>query len=434
MLGELVSVEKSGTSHVFVSLPQEEPKQEWQIESHWRIDVGSERLPQDTFKLLVNNLKISERIEGKLAPISQADSLQIFLKKTVPAYDRQMFDLDFSLKGLEQLAQLSNSKLQTKEDFYEQLASMLYKKEGKVNYSFALKLDLPSNHILSELADSPLKLLKDPVPYFSFALQNLSAQDNFSNSTGNFNVSIGEEANNTVKLQVVSDSSWKYSPGLYDALLSLLDAVNREAASLPFEGQDKALQELITNRIDEVKGLVPHFQDFGTIKHKLNSSLAVNKRSLVGAISLQDLELVCDLYGVRVKGEATNKEGAVAANSMIELLKYRQLLDDMVGYYNRAYKVANILKSEDEPLLYPLSQATLDKIVSFLNQISTPSADKSDLAITIAYRDGETKVGEMSASEFKALLSTLWNEILKEVAPSLLPKEQPKEEQQQINK
>lgn len=429
LLGQLATVEEAPMSRLFAS----SLGQELQIDGKWRIDISSERLPEDTLKCTLDNFKLSERDAGGLTSISQIESLQLVLKKKMPEYDRQILDLDFSLKGMEYFVKSNLANLQTKDDFLASLASLLYRKEGKINYSFGLELDLPSDQILNQISESPLILLREPLPHFGVSLRNLTAEDNFTSSKANCKISFGEEAASTVRLEVLLEAIWKYSPSFYSALISLLDAVNHEAASIPIAGQDAALQELITKRIDDLKAAVPHFQDFGTIVSKLDTTAAFNKSLFQGAVNLKEFSLLCDLYGVRLQAGATNEGGAYSAECTVEILKAQKLLDDIVGYYNRVYKIANVLKTADAAELFQLTQPSADKIMNFLQAISTPSADKSNLSIHIAWHNGEMTVGNMSAADFRTATSTLWNELLQEVAPSLVPKE-PVQTEQQITK
>lgn len=425
LLGELQSIEKQGLTHVVVSMPVIGGTEEWQIASDARLDFSTLRLPQDGLRLSANDINVAKVVDGKTGEIGRADNLTLQVKREVPAHDRQQIYVDFSLKGFEPKPSVEGTKLKENIAFWQSVLSLLYQREGKVDYAFAFKLDLPSKEILNDIINMPLTLLKEPIPTVSLDISKIAAKDNFTSSSGSFTFALGEDAHNVVKFEISGNNSWVYSSTLFDAFNALLDKVNHEASSIKTNGQEKSLPEAIVKHVNEFKALIPRFHEFGTCKNKIALSFAVNKMALSRAIRLDDLEVACDLYGVKLHGEAAFIGATPSATGAIEVHNFRKLLADMAGYYNRGYVVYNLVKSAEDPTLNPISSTLQDKIVAFYEKISSPTADKADLLLNLGYEGNQLKVGNVSSGEFNTQWSALWNEILQEVAPSLVPKPAP---------
>jgi len=394
--GELKSIDSTGISQLYFSGKK---AKKWQIESQMHVNLLANGA---TFLLQDVNISRQEQ------PYSHIDNLQVDIVRTSPSPDRQLIQVDFAMKGHERIMPSQPEDLKTEKGAWTYLKDLFSVKRGKTNNSFTIKADLPSQEVLQKLMSFPALLLQEKWPYVNVDVVAVHSKDDLSSYSGDLHFKFGQEADDLFTFQMSSGGSLHFSSNLYDSLVDMLGGIDLEV---------------------DLKPLVPKFHEFGTIINKWKSSFDLNKSQILslsgleGTIRLSDIEFTSDLYGIRIGAEVTNLNQPFTVYCSVDVLNFRRLINDLVGYYNRVYSIFNVLQVANVPPLYPLTDETVAKVLAYLDQIGSEPSQNVDLSLKFTYRDGKMQLGELDEERLSAQTQALWKAILQNIAPELVPPE-----------
>lgn len=368
------------------------------------------------FTLTLAPLRFSCVREGKELEVLDVKNALIEYQKKVASYFIHIAG-DVVASNDVELFPFKSGK-ETMQDFADRIAQAYGKKMGKTSSKLDMKIELPDLQELEQIMNSPMSLLARSFPTFSIDLGTFESSNNFSASQAKGFFKLNEDAAKNVSIQTAFESIWKGKAN-YNDLMSVVDELAKAVTELqPTTATETKLKNLFASHLDDIKALVPHLEKFGAVEFKEAGSAEFNKATFSFKGVLEQLKLSSDLYGMNVHGGAEYQGGKALVKFTLDLMKYRDFIQDSLGYYNRLTVVLNQLRDEKEALLRPVSAETISKIIAYLQKISDePTSESADLHITCSFNNGEIQVGTLNIVDFQVISKTLLGELDKELNP-----------------
>ncbi len=298
----------------------------------------------------------------------------------------------------------------------------------KTNFAVDLSAEIPSQEFFSKISSTPIfGLFSLTLPTFSLHVKNFTSTNVLSTSTCHGRIALTEDNKKTIHFQFGHDTKTEWSPEFYTRAMACLDEISAGAKELhPQDETLKRLKELLVNHIDDVKALVPKMQLLGTQVSMSKGSLDFNKENFNFASELSKSGLQNNLFGILLHGDAKHEGGEFAYSFTLDLLNYKELVNDLTNYFNHICVVFNQLKDSKTSMLNPLTEETKNKVLAYLQDISnTPQEADKDAHITASYVKGELKIGTMNFFQFMQSSRAVGDAICTNVCPAPSAPQQP---------
>ena len=318
-------------------------------------------------------------------------NFQVGFSQNTAIPGKQVYDVTIDARGVD--IQFASQHIYTDKlrILVQELRKQIESKREKTDFQLAFELELPDFETLERVTNSPFTLLTQPVPTFSFVVTKYSQMNKFGNTESSGEITIDENMANNVQLHIASETHLTIHKACHDAMMSAIDEVI-QAQSLP-----APLQAFLVQHKSELENLIPRFHNLGTIRFDKNLTVTCNKANFDTKILLPKLELLCDLFGIKVHGMGQRVGGEISGELTIDLIKYRTLIESLIHYVNEV-----IVLCEDD--VDPISDNTQALIFAYLKDISNNANDSSDsIEISFRYTDADGAfVGNMPWELFTA--------------------------------
>ncbi len=366
--------------------------------------------------------------EGNRQILGELAKAKISLKKSAAPKDSQNIDLSIDAKGLLMHAKDDDLEQLKPMDLVMQIVHNIRAKSGKTDFVFEGSIRIPQVEVLKTLLEQPVGILD--VDNYNFSISKMVWNNQVENFKGNFHfdkLSLPKGGEN-YKMDV--DYSSTISEKYYDLFMQELDALSKSYANFtPKDKEQKALKDVLTTHLAEVKAVVPKWQNFGTMRFFAHTAWNASPNEGQGEASKLEIKksgFTSDRYSVTLEGggRATPPGYAdYAGHFTIEVKKYKELVTHLIDYWNRWTKVINPLLAHypaKGSRLAVLSPELTHKVVTYLQEISNdPQSEKANLLITVENKtaDGPTNVGTLTEDQFSARSWKLFAELQQALEP-----------------
>lgn len=418
LFGILKDIDMSGKSRFAMPMGEEGKISEIYVEGNTVAEIDSIKSMADKGVLKISQAKMRSSDELAVGVFDWTfDLVSIAYDVKHPSDDRSIVDVDVDLQG-GTYGIAAPKEVPDGFDFYKVLVGTVAEKSGKTNSSFTLKCDLPSWSKYKQIIDSPLSLLTENIPTVSIELKKCGASNALTTSDIQGALYINEDEQHNIVLHITADGFVQYLASYREAIIASID--NMAALAARWEPSEDLLvvKNLFLNNAGAVKDLVPHLERLGKIEGTKDMLIVVNKRTLNWHVALKNLGLECDLYGISATADAQARDNSMQVDVGLTLKNASNLVEELVGFYNRIEALASLVESEAQNQLKPLPPTAAQKIVAFLSRLSTNKDDSpNDLHINITYNDGTLRIGPFTREEARAQAEELWAEIMAEAVP-----------------
>ncbi len=410
LFGTLKQVLMQGKSHVELPIGEEGALAKYSFEGDTQAEFDSLHDFGDKGVVRITNAKTNgpeTNIHGAFEWSS--DLVTIVYDTKSPNPDRAILNLDVELVG-------GKIKAEKSQELYAAFADSLAEQSGKTNASFVLACDLPSQKVLQKYQESPLLLLTEAFPPISVELKKLATVNAFEQDEVQAAVHISEGENKNIVLDVVTNGTFHYLPAYREAVLKAIDSAAGVAQNWQAQDEYVPLKNVLISQKERIKELVPHLETLGKLVTTGKLLAVVNKQTFDWHLSLDNFGVTCDKFGCLLSLTAQDRRNSTQADAHLVLNHVDAIVNEAVGFYNKAESIFNALELDPVKHLKPLPEGANAKLIAYLEDLST-THDKDTLAIDISYRDGKTMIGHYTLEEARANLEAIWADMMPKPEP-----------------
>lgn len=413
LFGTLRDIDMAGKSRFAMPMGEEGKVSEIYVEGNTIAEIDSIKSMADKGVLKISQAKMRSSDDLAAGVLDWTfDLVSIAYDVQHPHDDRLLVDVDVELQG-GTYGVAAPAEVPDGFDFYNVLVGNVAEMSGKTNSSFSFTCDLPSMGKFKQIMESPLSLFMEDIPAVSIELKKCGASNALTTSDMIGAIHINEDEQHNIVLHVTADGFVRYLTAYREAILASIDDMVVLAKRWEPSEDLVFIKKLLLDHSADLKNLVPHPELLGKIEGAQDMLVVVNKRTLNWHVALKNLGLWCDLYGMSVKADAQARNNSLQADVGLTLKNASNLVDELVGFYNRVEGIVNLFEQEIDTHIKPLPASAAPKIVAFLSRFSTNKDDSpNDLHINITYNDGKLQIGPFSREEARAQAEELWEEII----------------------
>lgn len=312
---------------------------------------------------------------------------------------QQQISLDVSLKDVTFKGPRLTLDQSNVDAILEVINDRLYQKMGNHNIAFQLECSLPDLKLLKNYFDDPSLLLLNTFPKMDFALKNVDFRNNLASYVAHALLAIKENDKQTVEC-TFDLFSQSHNKGYNEAIISIIDSLSSELATLkPENKEQKLIKNLFVNHKQEIKDLIPNFNELDTITFTDKGYMTLNKGNYSYEINLDKMDLTFPNYAIgidsKMDGQGFNVKGEIHVN----IRNMELLIKDLCGYANRVMKFLNLL--DDTPTLGMITPELQNKVVAYLRSLTDdPKSQSKDITITFKTDGTSFTVGHLSMQDF----------------------------------
>jgi hypothetical protein len=287
----------------------------------------------------------------------------------------------------------------------------VYDKMGTSQVEFEFEGQIPSWEKIQQIIDNPTLLLGSDLRPVNLNIKNFSASNNFGKYNGHLLLSAKEDSNRNFYITGDTEFKTDYSKDYYGALVSIANSLKQDLTSLqPSDDEQQELKKIFVDHSDELKGLIPKFDDIGSVTFTKDGNLTINRNDFSYKLDLKKLDLIARQYGIQIRsnlqGQGANTNGTIN----FSIANADKLVTDTSNYLNRVFKFINSITPENH--LGEITPALQGKIIAYLRKISDdPQSNSKDVNITVALENSTPKIGKLSYQDFLSASGALYVEL-----------------------
>nr|WP_166154525.1 hypothetical protein [Neochlamydia sp. AcF84]NGY94398.1 hypothetical protein [Neochlamydia sp. AcF84] len=198
-----------------------------------------------------------------------------------------------------------------------------------------------------------------------------------------------------------------------------------ETASSASKRESQLLDELLKCCKDRLEDIIPDYAKLGKKSFIFDADVKIRdvvKKPFLHQIIIHNFDLDTQPYGIKSHGQAEFIESHPQGKYEFEWKNYKQMIHDLVAYFNRIHPVLEKIAEFNKQ---PLSLSIIDedkeaKIIDFFRSLANEASQESaTLSVTVNFMEKDhVKIGSSSLEQVKEAWEKLKKSLQKPEAPA----------------
>ncbi|KIC74552.1 hypothetical protein DB41_IJ00230 [Neochlamydia sp. TUME1] len=265
---------------------------------------------------------------------------------------------------------------------------------------------------------------------FDITLHKLNIKNLYGQVSATFKIAHTQEENDHRNLHLEFRTDSTLTPQGIEAIhrqfMEGLKLKASESVSSASEQESQLLDELLKCCKDRLEDIIPDYAKLGKKSFIFDTDVKIRdvaKKPSLHQIIIHNFDLITQPYGIKSYGQAEFIENHPQGKYEFEWKNYKQMIHDLVAYFNRIHPVLEkIAEFNKQPLsLSIIDEDKEEKIIDFfLSLANEASKESAALSVTINFMEKDhVKIGSSSLDQVKEAWEKLKKSLQKPEIPTV---------------